>query len=92
MELIFERFEQIGTAHGVYAALLEDSIQIPVRNGRGERFRWRSPSPAAILRMLKNPMYAGAYVYGRHQVEEYLDEAQHPPSACERSPTRTGTC
>ena len=28
--------------------------------------------------MLKNPVYAGAYVYGRRQVETYLDTDQQP--------------
>ena len=36
--------------------------------------------------MLRNPIYAGAYAYGRRQVEEYLDAEQNPRKrVCERS-------
>jgi hypothetical protein len=86
LELIFARFEQIGTAHGLWVALCEEGIQIPVRSGRGGHLKWRWPNPAAVLRMLQNPVYAGAYVYGRRQVEEYLDEAQQPRKRTREQP------
>ncbi|MCK4304998.1 MAG: recombinase family protein [Candidatus Eisenbacteria sp.] len=39
-----------------------------------------------MSRVLANPTYAGAYVYGRRQVEEVLDEAQLPVKRVRQRP------
>jgi hypothetical protein len=31
-----------------------------------------------LYRIFQNPLYAGAYVYGKSQVEEVLDASQRP--------------
>lgn len=78
IELIFARFEQFGTIHTAFVSLAEEGIEIPVRDAAGERIRWQPATYEPLRRMLKNPIYAGAYVYGRRQVEEYLDAEQQP--------------
>lgn len=78
IELIFTRFEQFGTINTVYTSLAEEGIELPVRNGGGDRIRWQRAEYEALRRVLKNPLYAGAYVYGRRQVETYLDTDQQP--------------
>lgn len=37
--------------------------------------RWVSPTYPAIHHVLSNPVYAGAYVYGKTRYERYVDEA-----------------
>ena len=76
LESIFRRFERLGTIHQVHTALVEEGQQVPVRRGRGRQIGWTLPSYGSLARVLKNPLYAGAYVWGRRQVEESLDEAQ----------------
>ena len=78
LESIFRRFERLGTIHQVHTALVEEGQQVPVRRGRGRQIGWTLPSYGSLARVLKNPLYAGAYVWGRRQVEESLDEAQRP--------------
>ena len=42
----------------------EKSLLIP-RHDRFKDVVWKKPTVAAILEILKNPAYAGAFVYGR---------------------------
>ena len=78
LESIFRRFERLGTIHQVHTALVEEGQQVPVRRGRGRQIGWTLPSDGSLARVLKNPLYAGAYVWGRRQVQESLDAAQRP--------------
>lgn len=73
IELVFDRFKEMSVIHQVYLSLIEDGIELPVRYGRGNRKEWRRPTYSLLQRMLKNPVYAGAYVYGQRQSKETLD-------------------
>ena len=70
-DLVFTKFRQYGTMSRVYKWFLHAKIEIPVvSNGRGERtIEWKLPSKNSILRILDNPIYAGAYAYGRTKTE-----------------------
>jgi DNA invertase Pin-like site-specific DNA recombinase len=72
---VFERFARLGTVHQTHLSLTEEGVKIPVRSGPGLGVAWIVPRYGQILNMLKNPIYAGAYVYGRRQTEEVLDGA-----------------
>ena len=78
IELVLQRFDQVGTIHQTHISLLEDGVELPVRVGRGNGIEWKPPTPQRIGRILKNPMYAGAYVFGRRQTEEFLDASIRP--------------
>ena len=76
IDLVFSKFREYGTMRQVYKWLLDERIEIPiVSNGKGERgIGWKFPSTNTILRILDNPIYAGAYVYGRTKtVVEFKD-------------------
>ena len=72
---VFERFARLGTVHQTHLSLTEEGIQIPVRSGAGPGVVWTVARYDQIRGMLHNPIYAGAYVYGRRQAEEVLDGA-----------------
>jgi len=78
IDRVFDRFEAVGTIHQTHLSLLEDGVRIPVRISHGKGLEWRSPTYAQIQRMLTHPIYAGAYVYGRRQSEERIDENMKP--------------
>jgi len=78
IELIFARFEQWGTIHRVQSSMAEDGLLVPILSGRRQRLRWGPPDYAHLRRILIHPIYAGAYCYGRRQVEQYLDADQRP--------------
>ncbi len=68
VRLIFRTFENVGTLGGLVRYLAQQQIQLGVRvregPGKGELV-WRRPNRATLQTMLKHPLYAGSYVYGR---------------------------
>jgi DNA invertase Pin-like site-specific DNA recombinase len=62
--LVFSSFLELGSAGKVMRALRSRGLGVP----RGDRFgavAWRAATADRITRILKNPAYAGAFVYGR---------------------------
>jgi DNA invertase Pin-like site-specific DNA recombinase len=86
IELIFARFAELGTIHSVQAALAEQAVRAPVLQGRKHALRWAMPAYQWLQRLLTSPLYAGAYVYGKRQVEERLDAAQQPIKRMRKRP------
>jgi len=70
--LVFTLFERYRTINGVLKHLVNNNIQMPhrVRGGllKGE-LEWRRPNRITLGNMLHNPIYAGAYVYGRRPTD-----------------------
>lgn len=65
---VFELFRREGVARRVVRALKADGLELPTRVMGKERYGtlvWKTPSLSAIVRILQNPAYAGAYVFGR---------------------------
>jgi DNA invertase Pin-like site-specific DNA recombinase len=71
-QLIFDKFEEIGSMYGVLYYLVKNGIDLGIRphhgSQRGELI-WRRPTLCTLNRVLHHPIYAGAYVYGRHLTE-----------------------
>jgi len=69
---VFDAFERIGTMHGVLRDLVEHDVLIGGRVHKGPQvgdIKWRRPHRGLLSDMLRNPIYAGAYVYGRRQTD-----------------------
>lgn len=64
VDLVFQTFGQVRSACKVLRMFNEQELLLPRRDRFGD-IVWRKPSVAAILSMLKNPAYAGTFVYGR---------------------------
>ena len=70
--LAFRLFERYRTINGVLKHLVKNNIQMPhrIRGGiRKGELEWRRPNRATLGNMLHNPIYAGAYVYGRRPTD-----------------------
>ena len=64
LDLIFSTFLRRKSASKVLRFFNDHELLIPRRDRFGDLV-WKKPSVAAILEFLKNPAYAGAFVYGR---------------------------
>lgn len=64
LDLIFTTFLQRRAAARVLRFFNDHELLIPRRDRFGDLV-WKKPSIAKILSILKNPAYAGAFVYGR---------------------------
>jgi len=72
VRLVFGTFGRLGTLNGVLRYLVARQVQLPVRVHAGPskgELEWRRPSRETLQIMLRNPVYAGYYAYGRRQVE-----------------------
>jgi DNA invertase Pin-like site-specific DNA recombinase len=62
--LVFAAFLEKRSAGKVLRSLLAEGLALPRRDRYGD-IAWRPPTRHAVCAILKNPAYAGAFVYGR---------------------------
>lgn len=72
VRLVFEKFDQLGSIPALLRYLARHEIQLGVRPHKGPnpgQLEWRRPNRTSLRGMLRHPMYAGAYVYGRRRTD-----------------------
>jgi DNA invertase Pin-like site-specific DNA recombinase len=76
--LVFSRFEVLGSVRQTHRWFHEQRIELPVNKAHGGRFRllWQLPTPSFLKDVLSNPLYAGAYVYGRRPIQVVVKDGQ----------------
>ena len=64
---VFRKFGELGSARQTMLYFRDQTILLPevVRGTAGEEILWRLPGESRIHKILRNPCYAGALVYGR---------------------------
>lgn len=72
---VFERFAEFGSVRRVWLWFLSEGLTFPLRTHPGADIRWIPPSYHTIHPVLTNPVYAGAYAYGKSRHERYVDES-----------------
>ena len=67
IRLVFRKFHELGSARQVFLWTRQSDLKLPVvqRNLATCRIEWRSPAYHTVLQILQNPIYAGAYAFGR---------------------------
>src|SRR5436190_14346848 len=72
VRLVFAKFAELGTLHAVLSFMVAHSIELGGRElhgvDRGELV-WRRPNRTILRNMIRNPIYAGIYAYGRKRSE-----------------------
>src|SRR6201997_4690588 len=70
---VFTRFAQTGSARRVWLWFRSEGLRLPLRMHQRREIRWEEASYTAIHHVLSNPVYAGAYAYGKTRREVTLD-------------------
>ena len=67
LALVFRKFDELQSVRQVHLWFRQERIALPaVDHGpEGRRLRWKAPVYNTIHHILRNPIYAGAYAYGR---------------------------
>jgi hypothetical protein len=70
--LVFDKFDELGTAHAVTRYLRDNHLRLGIRTHDGPNrgnLEWRPALASTVYRMLAHPAYAGTYAYGRTPIE-----------------------
>lgn len=78
IDLIFRKFGELGSVRQVYFWLDQQQAQLPTVRGPEDarEIAWRPARYHAVHSVLKNPIYAGAYAYGRSKTVRRLEAGQ----------------
>jgi DNA invertase Pin-like site-specific DNA recombinase len=71
---VFDRFSEFGSVRKVWLWFCSEGLPLPLRQGVRGDVRWVAPTYTSIHHILTNPVYAGAYVYGKTKHERYVDD------------------
>src|SRR5215510_12649723 len=65
IQLVFAKFRELWSVRQTFQWFHDHDLELPVNPIRGTRLIWKVPSQSLIRDILRNPFYAGAYVWGR---------------------------
>ena len=67
IRMVLRKFRELGSARQVLLWAVQADLQLPVmrQSQLGARIEWQSPAYHTVLEILRHPVYAGAYVFGR---------------------------
>jgi DNA invertase Pin-like site-specific DNA recombinase/predicted DNA-binding transcriptional regulator AlpA len=71
---VFAKFTELGSARKVWLWFRSENLSFPLRAHMKSEIRWVAPTYTALHHVLTNPVYAGAYAYGKCRHERYVDE------------------
>jgi DNA invertase Pin-like site-specific DNA recombinase len=83
---VFEKFGETGSVRQVWLWFRSQSLSFPSQSNSSSEIRWITPTYTGIHQVLTNPVYAGAYTYGKTNQERYVDQAGHLRKRIRRLP------
>lgn len=72
LRLIFEKFAELSTLNALLRYLVRNQIRLPIRVVGGAeqgQLQWRAPNRQTLRNILRHPIYAGAYTWGRREID-----------------------
>lgn len=72
---IFARFSEMGSVRQVWLWFRSQNLTFPMQARPARDRKWMSRTYTAVHAVLTNPVYAGAYTYGKTKHERYVNEA-----------------
>jgi DNA invertase Pin-like site-specific DNA recombinase len=89
IRLAFAKFRELGSAQKVVRYMAKHGLRLPRRQTSGlyaGAVLWKEPNSAALLSVLKNPAYAGAFTYGRRITDPARQVPGRPATGRARQP------
>lgn len=76
IRLVFIKFRELWSVRQTFQWFRDHDVELPANPIRGTRLVWKIPSQSLVADILRNPFYAGAYVWGRRPMETSLVEGR----------------
>jgi DNA invertase Pin-like site-specific DNA recombinase len=78
LALVFRKFSELQTIRQVLVWLRQEKIVLPVLGvgAAADRLGWRMPVYTTLHHMLTNPVYAGAYAFGRRTARVTIEDGR----------------
>ena len=76
IRLVFAKFRELWSVRQTFQWFRDHDVELPANPIHGTRLVWKIPSQSLVADILRNPFYAGAYVWGRRPMETSLIEGR----------------
>src|SRR6202166_4138433 len=76
IHLAFTKFRDVWSVRQTFQWFRDHDVELPANPIRGTRLVWKIPSQSLVADILRDPFYAGAYVWGRRPMETLLVEGR----------------
>lgn len=88
LRLVFSKMTELGSVRQVLLWFRRERIQLPMRtfDQPGGQTIWNLPVYHSILKLLTNPIYSGAYVFGKTQARTAMVEGRARKTAGHKKP------
>ena len=89
LDLVFRKFAELASVRQLYFWLQREQISLPAIRGAGiaRRIVWKPPRYHVLLDLLKNPIYAGTYAYGRSKAIVRIEQGRKRIVRTQRLPS-----
>lgn len=90
VRLLFRKFRELGSARQLFLWARHEALPIPVvqQNSPRAKIGWQAPAYHNLVAMMHNPIYAGAYVFGRTTQRTRLVDGRAQKTEGHRKPMR----
>jgi DNA invertase Pin-like site-specific DNA recombinase len=89
VRLIFEKLVEMGSVRQVFLGFRREGVLLPALNiddPLGPRITWKPAQYGTILKVVSNPMYAGAYAFGKTEIRTTVVDGRARKSEGHRKP------
>jgi DNA invertase Pin-like site-specific DNA recombinase len=82
IQLVFTKFRERWSVRQTFQWFRDHDVELPANPIQGTQLVWKIPSQSLVRDILRNPFYAGAYVWGRRPVATVLVEGRLEKRQC----------
>jgi excisionase family DNA binding protein len=95
LALVFRKFDELQSARQILLWLRQEAIELPslsYSRGGGGGITWTRPTYTKVLHFLTNPVYCGAYVFGRTATEVRVKDGRKSTRKVRRDKRQWPVC
>ena len=88
IQMIFEKFQELGSVRQVLLYFRGERVSLPAifYDQYGRHLEWKLPTYRSLHGMIRNPVYAGAYAYGKAEARVRIEGGRAHQTVGHRKP------